>query len=180
LVLSKKCLSGKFQRGTRIGIQRGNPEWRSIVPLSNVRRSLLLSFTTFAVWKREGRMPTGLPLTPHHDHRSLGVRRIYIQNLTDLLHVCLLRGEVERARRAWGILVSPVRFRGFQRHESILDLSSSARSDAVRSIGELDGTGASSCSRLRNQVINHSQGMLRVGMLSGGSRAFVYPLGKPT
>jgi len=59
-------------------------------------------------------MPTGLPLTPHHDHRPWGVRRIYIQNLTDLLHVCLLRGEVERARRAWGILVSPVAFAAFK------------------------------------------------------------------
>ena len=46
-------------------------------------------------------------LIPHREHRSLGIRKIYIQKLTDLLHICLLRNETERARRAWGILVRP-------------------------------------------------------------------------
>ena len=49
--------------------------------------------------------PNANPLVPHSDHRSSGIRKLYIQNLTDLLHVCLLRGEIERARRAWAILV---------------------------------------------------------------------------
>ncbi|CAD6574091.1 MAG: hypothetical protein TREMPRED_001005 [Tremellales sp. Tagirdzhanova-0007] len=44
-------------------------------------------------------------LIPHREHRSLGIRKIYIQKLTDLLHICLLRNETERARRAWGILI---------------------------------------------------------------------------
>ncbi|KAK4686329.1 RNA polymerase I-specific transcription initiation factor RRN11, partial [Tremellales sp. Uapishka_1] len=51
-------------------------------------------------------MPTAaLTLVPHRDHSTTSIRRIYIQNLTDLLHVCLLRGEVERAKRAWAILI---------------------------------------------------------------------------
>ncbi|ORY29624.1 hypothetical protein BCR39DRAFT_531233 [Naematelia encephala] len=45
------------------------------------------------------------PLIPHETHEPTSVRRIYIQNLTDLLHVCLLRGELGRARRAWSILI---------------------------------------------------------------------------
>ncbi len=50
--------------------------------------------------------PNVVPLEPHSVHRPTGIRKIYIENLTDLLHVCLLRGELARARRAWGILVN--------------------------------------------------------------------------
>jgi hypothetical protein len=53
--------------------------------------------------------PNTYPLIPHNTHQSTSIRKIYIQNLTDLLHVCLLRGEVERAQRAWAILVCVAR-----------------------------------------------------------------------
>lgn len=46
------------------------------------------------------------PLVPHHSQQPTSIRRIYIQNLTDLLHVCLLRGDRDRATRAWAILVN--------------------------------------------------------------------------
>ena len=49
--------------------------------------------------------PSGTSLQPHAINKSLSVRRAYIQKLTELLHVCLLRGELERAKRAWSILV---------------------------------------------------------------------------
>jgi hypothetical protein len=45
------------------------------------------------------------PLAPPYTHQPTSVRRAYIQNLTDLLHVCLLRRDTVRARRAWSILV---------------------------------------------------------------------------
>ena len=47
-----------------------------------------------------------LSLAPHHSHQSTSIRKVYIQNLTDLLHICLTRGDVVRAKRAWSILVS--------------------------------------------------------------------------
>jgi hypothetical protein len=47
-----------------------------------------------------------LPIAPHTAYRPTGVRKLHIQNLVDLLHACLLRGELDRARRAWAILVS--------------------------------------------------------------------------
>ena len=49
--------------------------------------------------------PNTYSLRPHDPQKHESVRKIYIQNLTDLLHVCLLRGELERAKRAWAILV---------------------------------------------------------------------------
>lgn len=44
------------------------------------------------------------PYDPNAPRTS--VRLAYIQNVTDLLHVCLTRNEIERAKRAWRILVS--------------------------------------------------------------------------
>ncbi|KAK8850454.1 hypothetical protein IAR55_004372 [Kwoniella newhampshirensis] len=48
-----------------------------------------------------------IPLHPNNVIRGniISVRRTYIQDLSDLLHACLLRGDVERAKRAWAILI---------------------------------------------------------------------------
>ena len=46
-----------------------------------------------------------LSIRPHSAARPTSIRKAYIQNLTELLHVCLLRGELDRAKRAWSILV---------------------------------------------------------------------------
>jgi RNA polymerase I-specific transcription initiation factor RRN11 len=45
-------------------------------------------------------------IVPHYTKKTTSIRKAYIQNLTDLLHVCLLRRDTIRARRAWSILVS--------------------------------------------------------------------------
>lgn len=44
-------------------------------------------------------------VVPHDTQRHPTVRAAYIQNLVDLLHACILRRELDRARRAWAILV---------------------------------------------------------------------------
>ncbi|WWD20637.1 hypothetical protein CI109_105113 [Kwoniella shandongensis] len=51
-----------------------------------------------------------IPLNPNDVNRGstsshTPIRRVYIQNLTDLLHACLLRGDLDRAKRAWAILI---------------------------------------------------------------------------
>jgi len=81
----------------------------------------------------------GDTIVPHDTQQETSIRGIYIQNLTDLLHVCLLRGEFERARRAWAILVSFFTLYSGQ-HLTF-------RSDVANSTGGQDGTGV--CSSLK-------------------------------
>lgn len=52
--------------------------------------------------------PLHHPLVPNARDTPTSIRKIHIQNLVDLLHACLLRGDLIRARRAWSILVSYV------------------------------------------------------------------------
>ena len=54
----------------------------------------------------DGMPPLLTPLIPNHICKPTSVRGIYIHNLSSLLHACLLRGEYDRAARAWAILVS--------------------------------------------------------------------------
>lgn len=42
---------------------------------------------------------------PNDPNRSNSVRGAYVHNLVDCLHACLLRGDLDRASRAWAILV---------------------------------------------------------------------------
>ncbi|TXT03875.1 hypothetical protein VHUM_04298 [Vanrija humicola] len=42
---------------------------------------------------------------PNDPDRPRTVRGAYIYNLVDCIYACILRGELDRARRAWGILV---------------------------------------------------------------------------
>jgi hypothetical protein len=67
---------------------------------------------------RQRMAPNTYPLIPHNTHQSTSIRKSYIQNLTDLLHVCLLRGEVERAQRAWAILVCVARVTLLYQHNN--------------------------------------------------------------
>ncbi|WVQ85865.1 hypothetical protein IAT38_008033 [Cryptococcus sp. DSM 104549] len=48
-----------------------------------------------------------LALQPHKHvaDSTRSIRNAYIHHLTDLLHACLLRGDIPRARRAWAILI---------------------------------------------------------------------------
>lgn len=48
------------------------------------------------------------PFVPGDPTRPHSVRGAYIQNLIDCVHICLLRGLYEQARRAWAILVRSV------------------------------------------------------------------------
>lgn len=82
---------------------------------------------------------TSWQLTPHSDYQPTSVRRIYVQNLTDLLHACLLRGEIKRAKRAWGILVG-LGLSDWLRALTVRLLT--FRSAVGKSIGDQDGTGA--------------------------------------
>lgn len=41
-------------------------------------------------------------------HGELPLRHAYIHSLAHLLHACLLRGDIDRAKRAWAILVGTV------------------------------------------------------------------------
>lgn len=45
---------------------------------------------------------------PNDPDRPRTVRGAYIYNLVDCIYACILRGELDRARRAWGILVCGV------------------------------------------------------------------------
>ena len=83
----------------------------------------------------------GTAIVPHDTQHESSIRAIYVQNLVDLLHVCLLRQEIERARRAWAILVSLTAL--------IPDSQLTARSVVVRSIGGQDGIGVCSSSNRR-------------------------------
>ncbi|KAK4554587.1 hypothetical protein LTR86_008442 [Recurvomyces mirabilis] len=48
--------------------------------------------------------PLYVPITAAEDH-SQSLQRRHIDNLTTLLHSCMLRGDWERASRAWGLLL---------------------------------------------------------------------------
>ena len=46
-----------------------------------------------------------VPLEPHNPYRHNGIRKVYIQQLIDLFSILLLRGDIQRAKKAWAILV---------------------------------------------------------------------------
>lgn len=47
---------------------------------------------------------------------ELPLRHAYIHSLAHLLHACLLRGDIDRAKRAWAILVGTVAVHVSSRH----------------------------------------------------------------
>jgi len=83
-----------------------------VVPLypADLGSKRRISFTSLST-THAARMPSTnreihlVPFTAG-DESKKDTRKRYIHNLTDLLYVCLLRGDIERAQRAWAILVS--------------------------------------------------------------------------
>jgi hypothetical protein len=124
-----------------------------------------------------GWMPRrGDTIVPHDTQSPTSIRGTYIQNLTDLLHVCLLRGDTERARRAWSILVSPCYF--------LFDHLAEDRSDVGKSIGTPSGIGVFCFSKRQAhparvfELLNLASRKLKAGAgkLNDGSKLFEYQL----
>jgi len=82
-----------------------------LVPRFELTSTLLLSLSAF-VWHRIWRtQPVTMPtysVQPNAIDRPKAVRGVYIYNLVDCLHICILKRDLARARRAWAILVSLV------------------------------------------------------------------------
>lgn len=47
------------------------------------------------------------PFRPGDQQPPSSVRGAYLHNLVNCVHICILRGLYDKARRAWAILVSP-------------------------------------------------------------------------
>lgn len=88
------------------------------------------------------------PVRPGNTERQpTSVRGAYLQNLVDCVHICILRGLYDKARRAWAILVSLSSTIPTPDMSSLIGLVADIRYVAQTLTGSNDGDGVSSSSR---------------------------------